>query len=161
MDQQRCNSSSDTRNVHDVIHARGSIRSPSAQNMIQVLLKSKEPSGFINPNEAVSFRVREFGGRVMTKRNVHDFFGGEQMHQSRQSATQSFARRNGKRFLMLRSEVLFAGRDNAATAVPQCVAKMLFESHRISICFFFAQLGRYCTLHALHLLCQKALVGSP
>ena len=32
---RHCDSSTDTRNVHDVIHARGPIQRPSAQNMIQ------------------------------------------------------------------------------------------------------------------------------
>ena len=48
----------DARNVHDVTHARGSIRSPSAQNMVQESLNRKEPYRFTNPDEAVSFGVQ-------------------------------------------------------------------------------------------------------
>ena len=88
--------------------------------------------------------VLETAGWVTTKlieqRNVHDFVlfvfplevgsiivqRWEQIHQSRQSATQSFPRRNGKRFFAsFRSS--FAGRDHAATAVSQHVATFFVQ----------------------------------
>ena len=41
----------DTRNVHDVVHAQGSTRSPSAQHMIQEFLNRQEPKRFINEDD--------------------------------------------------------------------------------------------------------------
>ena len=111
MIERHCDRSTDTRNVHDVSHARGFIRSPSAQKMIQGFLNRKEQNRFINPDEAVSLGVQELaaGGMPMKlseQRKVHTCFCSGHIHQTTQSATQQFARRKGKRlFLLLRSEV--------------------------------------------------------
>ena len=93
MIERHCDSSTDTRNVHDVSHARGFIRSPCAQNMIPGFLNRKEPKRFINPDEAVSFGVQELaaGGvpmKLREQRNVHACFCSEHIHQTIQSATQ-------------------------------------------------------------------------
>ena len=44
MIERHCGSSADTRNVSDVIHVRGAVRSPSAQNMVQEFLNRKNPT---------------------------------------------------------------------------------------------------------------------
>ena len=88
MIERHCDST-DTCNVHDVIHARGFIRSPSAQKMIQEFPNRKEPNRFTNTDEVVSLGVQDFllldviplvletAGCVTTKLiqqcNVHDF----------------------------------------------------------------------------------------
>ena len=88
MTERYCDST-DTRNVHHVIHARGSIRSPSAQNVIEEFLDRQGPNRFIARTKwslswsagifllDVTPLVLETAGKVTTKliehRNVHDF----------------------------------------------------------------------------------------
>ena len=93
MIERHCDSSTDTCNVHDVSHARGFIRGPGAQSMIQGFLNRKEPNRFINPDEVVSFGVQEFaaGGvpmKLREQRKVHNCFCSEHVHQTTQSATE-------------------------------------------------------------------------
>ena len=57
--QRHCDSSTDTRNVRDVIHARVSIPSPRAQNMIQSFLNIKEPNRFVNPDRVQHSHLHE------------------------------------------------------------------------------------------------------
>ena len=111
MIERHCDSSTDTRNVHDVSHARGFIRSPSAQNTTQGFLNRKEPNRFINQDEAVSFGVQELaaGGvpmKLREQRKWHKcFLFGTDPSNHTECNTEICTNKGEALFFLLRSEV--------------------------------------------------------